>query len=242
MDTKIYHPVIPPTVTEEAGTRGGTHMGRDYAAARGQAVYAPISGKVIYAGGDGASGRLPGTNIWANGEALVVRIQREDGFIAHVAHMDFMSVSVGQYVVGGQTVIGGAGDTGWSTGVHVHVEYRWDLMWNGGNWVDPRNLTLSIPGQDAAPAPSPTKKRKKKMDYATVCVDSGSKAGAEILFNAMVFCLGNGEVHEFQSTAGYIDNIAKTYGTGPKSIITSSHYNKIKSELAATRKRHDARR
>ncbi len=28
MDTRIYHPVSPATVTEEAGTRGGTHMGR----------------------------------------------------------------------------------------------------------------------------------------------------------------------------------------------------------------------
>lgn len=168
--SEIFYPTINPRITELAGTRGGTHMGIDLAATRGQAVYAPFDGVVIFSGDDGASGYLPGTNIVANGPALVVRIQRADGFIAHVAHMDFRSVVVGQRVIGGQTIIGGAGDTGWSTGVHVHLEFRWDLSWNGGNWVDPMTLNLQTinPNGGGPASPASEGDNEMKMIYRMV--------------------------------------------------------------------------
>lgn len=236
MDTTIYHPVNPPTVTEEAGTRGGTHMGRDYAAARGQAVYAPITGTVIYAGGDGASGYLPGTSIIANGPALVVRIRRADGFIVHVAHMDFMNVRVGQSVIGGQTVIGGAGDTGWSTGVHVHAEYRWDLSWNGGNWIDPRDLALQLPGTHAGGSTSTTGHTaddEEESDMANHYI-AVTKPGKQInaIFNPV-----SGFFHEFESANGeYNTNVLRTFGvTAPSSIVGQSHYDAVKRDCAAVR-------
>lgn len=235
MDTRIYHPVSPATVTEEAGTRGGTHMGRDYAAKRGQAVYAPVSGTVIYAGGDGASGKLPGTNIVANGQALVVRIRRADGFIVHVAHMDFMSVKVGQEVIGGQTIIGGAGDTGWSTGVHVHVEYRWDLSWNGGRWVDPRDLALILPDGSAGNSSnaSPQAGDEEEADMANHYI-AVTKPGKQInaIFNPV-----SGFFHEFESADGeYNTNILRTFGvTAPSSIVGQSHYDAVKRDCAAVR-------
>ena len=155
----VYWATLNPVITEEAGTRGGTHMGVDLKANRGDPVIAPVTGEVVYAGGDGASGYLPGTNIWANGEALVVRIRRADGLIAHVAHMDTLDVGVGQHVTAGQRV-GGAGDTGWSTGVHVHQEFRWDLAWSGGNWVNPRSMNPAVYGTPTPPAPHAGAKRK----------------------------------------------------------------------------------
>ncbi|PRI10910.1 M23 family metallopeptidase [Leucobacter massiliensis] len=142
-DQIVLWPSLNPVITEEAGTRGGTHMGIDLAAQRGDAVIAPFDGVVIFAGGDGASGRLPGTDIWANGQAKVVRIRRADGLIAHLAHLDTIEVAAGQVVKAGQR-IGGAGDTGWSTGVHIHWELRWDEYWNGGNWINPRTMNPVI--------------------------------------------------------------------------------------------------
>lgn len=64
-----------------------------------------------------------GNNVW---------ISKGDGFESHYAHMEAVNVSVGQTVVGGQTVIGWIGLTGRTTGPHVHFEIR-----KNGSLVDP---------------------------------------------------------------------------------------------------------
>lgn len=138
---EVYWPAKNPVVTEEAGTRGGTHYGIDLAANRGDPVLAPFDGVVVYAGGDGATGRLWLGDRWLypNGEGRTVDIQRSDGLISRVGHLDGYAVTSGQRVKAGQ-VIGYAGDSGYSTAVHIHWELRWDRAWSGGNWVNPRSM------------------------------------------------------------------------------------------------------
>lgn len=131
----VYWPAINPVVTEEAGTRGGTHTGIDLAARVGDPVLAPFDGTVVFVGGDGASGWIG--NVQANGEGKTIDIQRADGLIARLGHLSGYNVSRGQKVRGGD-VVGFAGSTGFSTGPHIHWEMRWDRVWVGGNWINPR--------------------------------------------------------------------------------------------------------
>jgi murein DD-endopeptidase MepM/ murein hydrolase activator NlpD len=88
------------------------HMALDIAGSIGTPVYAAHSGTVdavsvgVYDGGYG-------TNVWINDG---------DGIRTHYAHLNAVNVSVGQQVVGGQSVIGFRGNTGRSTGPHTHFE------------------------------------------------------------------------------------------------------------------------
>lgn len=142
--TTIYWPAVSPSITEEAGTRGGTHAGIDLAAERGDPVLAAFDGEVVYAAGDGANGRLwLGYWLYPNGEGRTVDIRRSDGLISRVGHLDGYAVSYGQKVKAGQ-VIGYAGNTGYSTGVHIHWELRWDRAWSGGAWINPRTVSPQV--------------------------------------------------------------------------------------------------
>lgn len=137
----VYWPAQDPVVTEEAGTRGGAHSGMDLAAERGDPVLAPFDGVAVYVGGDGASGRLWLGDRWLypNGEGRTVDIRRADGLVSRVGHLNGYAVKTGDRVTAGQ-VVGYAGDSGYSTGVHIHWELRWDRAWSGGNWVNPQTL------------------------------------------------------------------------------------------------------
>ncbi|SDQ04843.1 M23 family metallopeptidase [Leucobacter chromiiresistens] len=139
--TGVIWPAVKPRVTEEAGTRNGTHTGIDLAAERGDPVLAPFDGTVVFVGGDGASGRLWLGDRWLypNGQGRTVEIQRADGLISRVGHLEGYNVRVGDKVRAGD-VTGYAGDSGYSTGVHIHWELRWDRAWNGGRWINPRSV------------------------------------------------------------------------------------------------------
>lgn len=148
----VYWPSRNPVVTEEAGTRGGTHAGIDLRAKLNDPVIASFDGTAVYVGGDGASGRIWLGNRWLypNGQGKTVDIRRKDGLISRVGHLNGYAVKQGQKVKAGQ-VIGYAGTTGYSTGVHIHWELRWDRAWVGGNWINPRTLKPRI----YAPPPPP---------------------------------------------------------------------------------------
>lgn len=146
MSTLVVYPAVNPVITEEAGTRGGTHSGMDLAAERGDPVLAAFDGEVIFVGGDGASGWLPlggGKFVKANGEGRTVEIRRADGLISRVGHLEGYAVKVGDRVKAGQ-VVGFAGDSGFSLGVHIHWETRRDRAWSGGRWINPRSLNPVI--------------------------------------------------------------------------------------------------
>ncbi|MEV8338961.1 peptidoglycan DD-metalloendopeptidase family protein [Leucobacter sp. NPDC077196] len=235
---EIYWPFATSTVSEWPGTRGSgwaDHVGTDFAIPQGTPLKATMAGTVDIHWTDGLG-------------AWVIDIIAPDGTVVRNGHLSYMAVADGEWVNVGDYIgnTGGAGGTagaGMSTGPHLHWEIRNNTGWGATGWYDPRNLTIKTFGQTAPPAkpqaaaPATKKRRRNKMDYA--CVTREKSKGT---FVAMVFCLGNGEVHEFESTKAYVDNIAKTYQCGPTSIVTASHYSKIQGELAATRKRLDARK
>ncbi|MBB5514768.1 murein DD-endopeptidase MepM/ murein hydrolase activator NlpD [Rubricella aquisinus] len=101
------------------GTRR-QHNGLDFAARTGTPITAAGDGVVTWAGTMGAYGR-------------VVKIQHEFGYETLYAHLHRVRVSVGDTVRQGDR-IGDMGNTGRSTGTHLHYEIRKD-----GRPVDPLN-------------------------------------------------------------------------------------------------------
>ncbi len=96
------------------------HKGIDYAVPTGTAVMASSGGVVTKAG-------------WASGYGRVIYIQHPDGRETRYGHLSKILVSVGQSVSQGQK-IALSGNTGNSTGPHLHFEIR-----IGGTAVNPMN-------------------------------------------------------------------------------------------------------
>jgi len=86
------------------------HDGIDLDWGSGTTLYAAASGRVVRA-----------TRGWGGGYGTHIVIDHGDGFQTLYGHMSSYSVGVGQWVNQGQ-VIGVMGNTGWSTGVHVHFK------------------------------------------------------------------------------------------------------------------------
>ena len=139
---QLYYPLPKSLVTEWPGDRdgGNVHYGTDFGVPVDTPLPACFDGEIVFAGGDGAHGELyPGAGIWANGQGLTVDMRRKDGLIARCGHLNRIKVKVGQKVRAGD-IIGLSGNTGFTTGPHCHWELRWDRLWSGGRWVDPRKL------------------------------------------------------------------------------------------------------
>lgn len=90
---------------------GGMHNGIDVAVVTGTPVKAAADGKVIYSGVNGGYG-------------IMVMIDHGNGVETRYAHHSRNIVSVGQTVQRGQ-VIAYSGNTGNSTGPHLHFEIRY---------------------------------------------------------------------------------------------------------------------
>jgi murein DD-endopeptidase MepM/ murein hydrolase activator NlpD len=88
--------------------RPSCHTGWDLAAPTGTPIVAADNGSVATITNGGAYGKA-------------VMIAHGDGLVTFYAHMNSISVSIGQVVDKGQT-IGTVGSTGWSTGPHLHFE------------------------------------------------------------------------------------------------------------------------
>ena len=111
-------PVSGP-VTSGFGLRWGRmHEGIDIAVAEGTPVRAAGAGTVIYAG-------------WMGGYGNLVVVDHGSGLSTAYAHNSSLGVGVGQSVTAGQ-VVSYSGNTGNSTGPHVHFEVRVN-----GSAVDP---------------------------------------------------------------------------------------------------------
>jgi murein DD-endopeptidase MepM/ murein hydrolase activator NlpD len=85
----------------------------DLAAGHGTAIRAAAAGEVIVAKGSG----------WNGGYGNYIVIRHSNGTQTLYAHLSSLNVGVGGYVGQGQ-VIGGMGNTGRSTGTHLHFEVR----------------------------------------------------------------------------------------------------------------------
>jgi len=106
---------------------GRLHAGTDFAGPIGTPIYSTADGVVTHAG-------------WSSGYGRLIKIQHEFGIETRYAHLNSMRVSVGQRVSRGQR-IGDMGNSGRSTGPHLHYEVR-----VGGTPVNP--MTYIRAGQD----------------------------------------------------------------------------------------------
>ncbi len=95
------------------------HEGVDMVARSGTAIYATADGEVVYAG-------------WKGGFGRVVRIRHIHGFETVYGHLRKIHVRRGQMVSRGDR-IGDMGNSGRSTGTHLHYEVH-----VGGNPRDPK--------------------------------------------------------------------------------------------------------
>ena len=103
-------PVSGP-VTSGFGVRWGRmHEGIDIGVGEGTPVQAAAAGVVIYAG-------------WMSGYGNLVVIDHGNGLSTAYAHNSSLVVGVGRSVAGGE-VVSYSGNTGNSTGPHVHFEVR----------------------------------------------------------------------------------------------------------------------
>ena len=90
--------------------RGAMHGGLDFRGAIGTPIYAAAKGKVTFVG-------------WKGGYGKTVEIRHGNGMMTRYAHMSKFDARIGQNVEAGQT-IGAIGNTGRSTGPHLHFEVR----------------------------------------------------------------------------------------------------------------------
>lgn len=90
------------------GTRN--HEGQDMAGAYGAPIYATADGVVTHAG-------------WQSGYGRLVKIRHAHGFETRYGHLSQIRVDVGQKVSRGDR-IGDMGNSGRSTGTHLHYEVR----------------------------------------------------------------------------------------------------------------------
>lgn len=102
------------------------HGGIDIAMQEGTPLAAPVSGTITFAGEQGG---------WGN----TVVIEDGSGNSWRLAHMNDLSVSSGQQV-GAGAFIGTSGNTGFSTGPHVHIE----IKDRNGNLLEPQSLMTGI--------------------------------------------------------------------------------------------------
>ena len=90
--------------------RGAMHSGIDFKGAVGSPIFAAADGRVTFAG-------------WKAGYGKAIEITHGNGMLTRYAHLSRIGVKVGQPVEAG-TTIGGLGNTGRSTGPHLHFEVR----------------------------------------------------------------------------------------------------------------------
>jgi len=100
------------------------HQGIDLRAPVGTAVYTAQTGRVSSAAWNGGYGKL-------------VVIEHDNGFSTRYAHLSRFCVSGGEHVRQGQK-IALSGNTGLSTGPHLHFEIRQA----GGNSIDPARFIM----------------------------------------------------------------------------------------------------
>jgi murein DD-endopeptidase MepM/ murein hydrolase activator NlpD len=105
----------------------GYHTGVDFAVPQGTDILAVADGKVANANW----GKAYGTHI-------VQKIEGKDVWVIY-AHLSKSLVKIGDEVKKGQH-IGESGNTGNSSGPHLHFEARNNVRWSQGQDVDPKEV------------------------------------------------------------------------------------------------------
>ncbi|MFB7657312.1 MULTISPECIES: M23 family metallopeptidase [unclassified Streptomyces] len=117
---------LSASFAQNGGMWASKHSGQDFAVPIGTNVVATHGGTVVKAGGNGA-GDGP-----AYGNAIVIK--HGNGTYSQYAHLSKVNVKPGQVVKTGQS-IAKSGNTGNSSGPHLHFEIRTTA--NYGSAVDP---------------------------------------------------------------------------------------------------------
>ncbi|WP_039933371.1 M23 family metallopeptidase [Streptomyces viridochromogenes] len=117
---------LSASFAQNGGMWAHKHSGQDFAVPSGTKVLAAHGGTVVKAGGNGA-GDGP-----AYGNAIVIK--HGNGTYSQYAHLSKIEVRIGQVVKTGQE-IARSGNTGNSSGPHLHFEIR--TTPNYGSAVDP---------------------------------------------------------------------------------------------------------
>ena len=102
--------IITSRFGASSGVRSGAHTGLDIGASIGTPVAAAASGTITYAGWQGAYGNL-------------ITVDHGGGVVTYYGHCNALYRSVGDYVNQGE-IIAAVGNTGNSTGPHLHIEIR----------------------------------------------------------------------------------------------------------------------
>ena len=118
------------TLTSGFGPRWGRqHQGLDLAAPSGTRIGSLSSGTVIFAGSQSGYGNK-------------VEVRHWDGTISYYAHMSSIAVTVGEQVRPGDKV-GEVGNTGRSTGPHLHLQVLpAGSAVDGYAWLEERGVRL----------------------------------------------------------------------------------------------------
>ena len=121
-------PIEGSRITSRVGKRWGiSHSGLDIAAGSGSIVLAAQSGKVL-------------KTTHSEGYGKVVFLEHEEGYITKYAHLSSILVKGNDIVEKGQ-IIALSGNTGRSTGPHLHFEVEC-----GGILLDPENFLPEFNG------------------------------------------------------------------------------------------------
>ena len=109
--------------------KSGFHTGVDYAVPEGTEIIATVDGKVL-------------ANNWgkAYGTQLIVESKVDGKKVWMIyAHLSKLLTKVGADVIKGQA-IAKSGNTGNSSGPHLHFEVRDNVRWSAGKPVDPKEV------------------------------------------------------------------------------------------------------
>jgi murein DD-endopeptidase MepM/ murein hydrolase activator NlpD len=126
-------PIKGGKITTAYGKKGkmwskGYHTGVDFAVPTGTDVLAVADGKIEAANW----GAAYGTQL----------VQKVDGGWVIYAHLSKALIKAGASVKKGQH-IGESGNTGNSSGPHLHFEMRDNIRWSAGKDIDPKNILAS---------------------------------------------------------------------------------------------------
>ncbi len=126
-------PIKDGKITTAYGKKGkmwskGYHTGVDFAVPAGTNVLAVADGKIEAANWGGSYGTQ-----------LVCKV--EGGWVIY-AHLSKALVKAGDKVTKGQHV-GESGNTGNSSGPHLHFEMRDNIRWSAGKDIDPAKILAS---------------------------------------------------------------------------------------------------
>ena len=106
----------------------GYHTGVDFAVPTGTPVLAVADGKIENAN-------------WGKSYGNQV-VQKVDGGWVIYAHLNKVRIKPGATVTKGQ-IVGESGNTGNSSGPHLHFEMRDNIRWSAGKDLDPKDILAS---------------------------------------------------------------------------------------------------